>query len=394
MIASQKIGKNFMGALGYNLKKLNHPDQNQRAELLDSNFISLDSKQIKAEVDLIRQLRPNLSRYVYHTSLNFTKAEEALLTNEKLLAIAHEYINGMGFIDNQYQIFRHYDADHPHIHLLVNRIDFDGNVVSDSNNYKRSEVILRKLEQQYNLTAVISSNQAAQKAANKDELEMVVRTGKPSQKMVLQELLKNILRRPNLTIPGLINAGEQVGIYFLFNQAANGRVSGITYFHKDFKIKGQSLGKQFKWTELAKKINYEQVRDSKAVSEANSRTKANYGELGAIAEQSTATARKAGQGSAGPSARAASGTFTNHEQPAGPDRTETATEANDAADQQGSERTWSTGQDADILDFGTGNDQYFDYFYNGGLEISDDVDDEAIHGRNRHRKRQSRTNRR
>ncbi len=114
--------------------------------MLDTNLISLDPNQIKAEVDLIRQLRPNLSRYVYHTSLNFSKEEEeTLLTNEKLLEIGHSYINGMGFTNNQYLIFRHYDADHPHIHLLVNRITYDGDVVSDSNNYKKSEAILRKL---------------------------------------------------------------------------------------------------------------------------------------------------------------------------------------------------------------------------------------------------------
>jgi len=394
MIASQKIGKSFMGALGYNLKKLDHPDQKQRAELLDSNFISLDQKEIKAEVELIRQLRPNLSRYVYHTSLNFTKAEEALLTNEKLLAIGHEYLNAMGFTDNQYLIFRHYDADHPHIHLLVNRITFEGDVVSDSNNYKKSEAILRKLEHLRRLTAVQPSSKVAQKAATKDELEMVVRTGKPSQKMVLQELLKKMLKQPNLTIPALIKAGEQAGIHFLFNQAANGRVSGITYFYEDFKIKGQALGKQFKWTELAKKINYEQVRDSKAISEANSRTRAVYGELGAESEQSTATGRTAEQGSAGLSANPTPGTFINHEQPADPDRSEDAAGNDDAADQQDRERTWTADQDADLLDIGTGSDQYFDYFHNGGFEISDDVDDEAIHGRNRHRKRQVRTNRR
>ncbi|WCT13496.1 relaxase/mobilization nuclease domain-containing protein [Mucilaginibacter jinjuensis] len=394
MIADQKIGKSFMSALGYNLKKNDHPNPKKRAELLDSNFISLDAKQIEAEVELIRQLRPNLNRYVYHTSLNFTKEEEASLTNEKLLAIAHEYLNGMGFTDNQYLIFRHYDADHPHIHLLANRITFDGDVISDSNNYKRSEAILRKLEKQYYLTAVISSNQAAQKAASKDELEMVVRTGKPSQKMVLQELLKNICRQSNLTVPALIKAGEHAGIHFLFNQAVNGRVSGVTYFHDDFKIKGQALGRQFKWTELAKEINYEQVRDSKAISEANSRTRAIYGHLGAAAGTAEPSGRSAGEGSAGLTESHIGDPFHDREQPAGIDRNATAAGADDAGDYQNSDRTWTTDQNADLLDIGTGSHQHHNYFDFGGFEISDDVDDEAIHGRNRHRKKQARTNRR
>jgi len=133
MIASQKIGKSFMGALNYNFRKMNHPDPSQRATLLDTNFSSMDKQQISREVDLIREFRPNLNRYVYHTSLNFTKTED--LTDDALLTIAHEYLEELGYNNNQYFIFRHYDADHPHLHLLVNRITFDGEVVSDSNKY-------------------------------------------------------------------------------------------------------------------------------------------------------------------------------------------------------------------------------------------------------------------
>jgi len=79
---------------------------------------------IRQELKLVRGLRPNLNRYVYHTSLNFSKEDKP--DNAQLLEIAHEYLKESGYTNNQYLIFRHYDADHPHIHLLVNRICFDG----------------------------------------------------------------------------------------------------------------------------------------------------------------------------------------------------------------------------------------------------------------------------
>jgi hypothetical protein len=156
MIALQKIGKSFMGALKYNWNKLAYPDPDIRAVLLSTNFTSLDLGFIMQEVDLIKSLRPSLGRYVYHTSLNFSK--EDVLDNKTMLAIAEDYLSLSGYTNNQYFIFRHHDADHPHLHLLVNRITFDGEVVSDSNNYKKSEAILRKLEQQYNLVTVEQSN--------------------------------------------------------------------------------------------------------------------------------------------------------------------------------------------------------------------------------------------
>jgi len=292
MIAIQKIGKSFMGALNYNLKKLNQAEPNRRAELLDSNFTTLERMQIKKEVELLRQLRPNLNRYVYHTSLNFSIDEQPFLDNEKLLAIAHDYLHENGFTNHQYLIFRHYDADHPHLHLLVNRIGFDGTIVSDSNNYKKSEAILRRLEDKYNLIPVVSSKKVKQRAAKKDELEMVIRTAKPSDKMLLQEIIKQLINSKHITLQEFIRQAEAKGVNLLFNQATTGRISGITYFHDGFKIKGQALGNMFKWADIIKKIDYEQVRDSQEISQANSRTKSIYGELATSQSEQQRTGRE------------------------------------------------------------------------------------------------------
>src|SRR5690606_30467234 len=68
------------------------------------------------------------------------------------------------------------------------------------------------------------------------------------------------------------------GIDLLFNQASTGRVSGITYFMNGFMVTGRTLGQQFKWGALIKEIYYEQAQHGEAISQANSRTKAKYGE--------------------------------------------------------------------------------------------------------------------
>lgn len=357
MIASQKIGKSFMGALNYNLKKLYHPDPKQRAELLETNFSSLDKEMIKREIKMVREQRPNLNRYVYHTSLNFHKDD--VLSNDKLLDIAHRYLQANGFTNNQYIIFRHHDAEHPHIHLLANRITFDGEVVSDSNNYKKSEAILRDLEKQFGLTVVQSSRRTRERAAKKDEIEMVIRTGKPSEKMVMQEIIRNLLKQRGLSLADFIKMGEEAGISFLFNQASTGRITGITYFHNGFKIKGQALGNSFKWAEIIKKLDYEQIRDSKAISEANSRTRTVYGELAAAGsngerdnELHTGSAKNIGN---------------NSEEP-------NATDPDGREDVTSRERSLETDQDALVPDDRTTNDGHrgFDGF---NVQISNDEDD-------------------
>ena len=367
MIASQKIGKSFMGALNYNFRKMNHPDPSQRATLLDTNFSSMDKHQISREVDLIRELRPNLNRYVYHTSLNFTKTED--LPDDALLAIAHEYLEALGFNNNQYFIFRHYDADHPHLHLVVNRITFDGEVVSDSNNYKRSEQVLREIERNHDLIPVTQTKNTQLRAATKDELEMVVRTGLPSTKMLLQEVLSDNLKQQRWRLPDFIRQCEEKGIQLLFNQQSTGRISGITYYHDGIKITGQKLGNRFKWAELIKQVDYEQIRDGKAISEANSRTREIYG---------------AGQ----PANGRTGDRFI---------RSDSADPANRAGQSEkikgtgsetfpGRERSLEADQDADTLYRDTFDTLYHDNFI-PGIEIADDVDDEAVYGKNRRRQR-------
>jgi len=272
MIAKQSIGKSFTGALNYNIKKLHHPDPRQRAEILSTNFTNMGS--ILKELAMMRAMNPRLKRNTYHASLNFAIGEK--ISNQKMQNIADEYMKKMGFDNNLYIIFRHHDSNHPHCHILATRNRFDGTVVSDSNNYKRSEKIVRELEKKYRLQAVNSSKQSKLKAPNRDELEMIQRTKRPSKKLILQHKVREAIRQ-SATMQEFINHLEKQNINVLFNQASTGRVSGITYQIPGFKIRGQALGNQFKFGSIIKQINYEQSRDGQAISQANDRTRARYG---------------------------------------------------------------------------------------------------------------------
>lgn len=271
MTADQVKGKGFRGALNYNLEKVNKGV----AKWLDTSFAQHDERTIMDEIKMIRVLRPNLSKYFYHTSVNFPPHEN--LKDEQMVTIAKDYLEAMGFDQHQYAIFRHFDADHPHMHILVNRIGYDGTVLSDSKDYQRSEQILRSLEKQYGLTEVISSRQAKERAMTKNELEMMKRTDEPSVKMKLQVTIKNLLTQKP-TAEQFISQLETQGINVLFNQASTGFVSGISYGYKGMQFKGAHLGNAYKWQAVKNAISYEQERDRTAIYQANVRTRANHPE--------------------------------------------------------------------------------------------------------------------
>lgn len=268
MTGNQIKGKGFKGALRYNLEKV----EKKVAEVLDHNFVEVSEKRIMKEILMVRALRPNLQKFFYHTSINFPPNEN--ISSDLMKQIGNDYMVGSGFTQHQFIMFRHLDADHPHLHILVNRIDFDGKVLSDSNDFQRSEKVLRELEKKYNLTKVLSSREAKERAMTKDELEMMKRTNQPSGKLALQEIVRSVLHSGRrISTADFVEGLEDKGVTVLFNQAKTGYVSGISYSYKGFVSTGAKLGKDFKWTSIKNNIDYEQERDRATIHQANTRSR-------------------------------------------------------------------------------------------------------------------------
>ena len=266
MTADLVKGKSFRGALRYNLEKV----QTKCAKILDTNFSTIAERNIMKEVFLVRMQRPALGKYFYHTSLNFPPDEN--LSDQKITAVAKEFLFESGFTQHQYILFRHYDAAHPHVHLLVNRIGFDGSLVSDSRDYAKAEHILRQIEVKHGLRQVPSSKYSRNRAVTHDELEMMKRTKKHSTKLKLQAQLRNILSQ-RLTTGQFIEALERKGINVLFNQAATGYISGISFGYQGMLFKGGSLGNAYKWNSIKNNIDYDLDKDQESITQANSRTR-------------------------------------------------------------------------------------------------------------------------
>lgn len=269
MTGNQIKGRGFRGALRYNLAKVGK----NVAEVLDSSFSRSTEQGIMKEVQMIRSLRPRLQKYFYHTSINFPPGESP--DNKLMKQIGLDYLAASGFHENQYIMFRHHDAGHPHLHILVNRIGYDARVVSDSNDFQRSEKILRTLEVRYNLTRVAPSREAIRKAPTKNELEMTRRTGQPSKKLKLQQLVSSALKsRPSAL--NFINSLQLEGVNVAFNQATTGYVSGISYELDGFRIAGAKLGREFKWSYVRARIDYNADRDRMHIQQANSRVSQSF----------------------------------------------------------------------------------------------------------------------
>ena len=146
MIAKLMKGSGFKGVINYIL------DPKKGTELIDSPGVRTDdiSHIIQSFIDQT-SLNPRVSKVVGHISLSFSTQDSLKLSNEFMTQVAREYMEKMGIKDTQYIIGRHFDKDHPHVHIAFNRIDNHGKTISDKNDRFRSEKICKELTTKYDL---------------------------------------------------------------------------------------------------------------------------------------------------------------------------------------------------------------------------------------------------
>ena len=146
MIAKIMKGSGFKGVINYIL------DPKKGTELIDSSGVRTDSINhiVQSFIDQT-ELNPRVSKVVGHISLSFSAQDSSKLSNKFMAQMAREYMEKMGIEDTQYIIGRHFNKDHPHIHIAFNRIDNNGKTISDRNDRFRSEKICKELTAKHGL---------------------------------------------------------------------------------------------------------------------------------------------------------------------------------------------------------------------------------------------------
>jgi hypothetical protein len=164
MIGKIVKGTSFRSALSY-LVSGKTPTSGRRGVIIGSNMAGNTPRQLASEFGAFRKLRPTLGKAVLHVSLS-PSPQDRRLTDAEFADIGQQYLDGMGFGDCPFVIVRHDDTDHQHIHLLASRITTSGEVVSDKQDFKRSEALIHKLETAFGLAAVASSTTTTTKRRN------------------------------------------------------------------------------------------------------------------------------------------------------------------------------------------------------------------------------------
>ncbi len=149
MIAKVSQRKTFKGALQYALKPEKGP------ELIAGNMYSVTATDLTRE--FVRNVaNSRIKNKMWFSSLSLSDQDKKL-SSKDWGKIAKRYAEEMGFGNAPYIAVRHYDTEHPHIHLIASRVDFKGKTIPDGREYKRAEAFCRKIEKEMGLIKVPSS---------------------------------------------------------------------------------------------------------------------------------------------------------------------------------------------------------------------------------------------
>ena len=263
MIAKAVKGRGFRGAIAYDLGK-------DAGRILDTNMPGESVPELSAEFGAIRKLRPNLERAVLHVSLSAAPGEK--LTDAQWSDISRRYLAGMEFLDNQYLVTRYTDTEHEHIHILANRITHAGEVVSDSKDYERQELLMRAIEREFHLKQLSPSIDSDRKAPTRGEIEKHLRTSEASTRIQLQQLA-DAAAKGAATYTEYQRRLEASGVDLIpVLQQGGSKLTGLMYRLDDTIMKGSDLGKGYSPAGLAKRgVSYEQDRDAEAIRRSRER---------------------------------------------------------------------------------------------------------------------------
>ena len=121
--------------------------------IIDSgDILTLDYRRMVQSFEAAHGFMPDKEAPAGHISISFDKADAPRLTDDFMAKLAKEYMQGMSITDTQYLVVRHLETEHPHFHIVYNRVNMSGKAVNERNNFKRSDKVVKDIKDKYGLT--------------------------------------------------------------------------------------------------------------------------------------------------------------------------------------------------------------------------------------------------
>jgi hypothetical protein len=254
MMGKPITGRSFGGCIRYVVDR-------QGAKILAAEGVRMqNASTLTQDFNLQRKMRPELGKAVGHLVLSWSKEDQLKLSDDIMVERAKEYMEKVGIRNTQYVVVRHSDRNHPHLHLIYNRVDNNGKTISDKNNFAKNVKACKEITLKYGYHIGEGKdlvNRQALKGKEKIRYELfdAIKAGMKTAPTWKQ--LEAQLARQGITIAYKFRSGTS-------------EVQGISFEKSHVKMKGSAIDRSLSFTRIDATLNRnQQVQQYYAAREAD-----------------------------------------------------------------------------------------------------------------------------
>lgn len=235
MMAKIVKGSDFKGVVDYII------DKKKDTQIVASEGLFMENLEtIAMSFNAQSRMNDKVTKPVGHIALSFSKEDELRLTNRIMAGIALEYMERMGIKNTQFFIAQHFDKEHPHVHIAFNRIDNNGNTISDRHERLRSTRICKELTLKYGLHM----------AGGKDNVKRNRLKEPDRTKYALYDIIKMEVGRCgnwNVLIANLKRQGVEVHFK---HKGQTSEVQGVVFSMNGYHFNGSKVDRRFSYSKI------------------------------------------------------------------------------------------------------------------------------------------------
>lgn len=227
-------GRSFGGCIRYVVNK-------QEAKILVAEGVRMqDASSLTRDFNLQRKMRPELGKAVGHLVLSWSKEDQPKLSDEIMVERAKEYMEKVGIRNTQYVIVRHSDREHPHLHLIYNRVDNNGRTITDKNNFAKNVKACKEITLKYGYHL----------GEGKDLVNRQALKGKEKIRYELYDVIKAAMKTAT-TWKGLEVELAKRGISIADKlRSGTQEVQGISFKKGEIKMKGSAIDRSLSYAKI------------------------------------------------------------------------------------------------------------------------------------------------
>jgi hypothetical protein len=246
MIGKVKTGKSFAGCIRYNLER-------EEATILYAEGIRADSiPHIINDFNMQRKMNPDLGQAVGHIVLSWSVQDKEKLSPDAMTLHAKEYLQKMKIADTQFLVVQHHDREHPHLHIVYNRVDNEAKTISDQYQRKRNAEVCKQLTLKYGYHMAQGKaqvNRPRLTGADKIKYQLYDAIKQTSVQVKSWKELENLLKRQGIELHYKYKGGTS-------------EVQGISFSKDGLKLKGSDIDRSLSYGNLSQLLEQNQQKEN------------------------------------------------------------------------------------------------------------------------------------